>query len=86
MVKKIAVSHPFNFQLKTLAEFQRTATRFKSKISIRKGKVEVDAKSFIEIIGLLDAKGRSFEITAEGEDAREALMALFADFGVKEAV
>jgi phosphotransferase system HPr (HPr) family protein len=83
MVKKVTIPHPSKFQIRTLSEFQKTASRFKSRIQIQKGKVVVDAKSFVEIIGLLAAKGNNLEITAEGGDAREAIMALLVDLAVK---
>lgn len=83
MIKKITVPHLTKFQLRMLSDFQKTASRFKSRIQLQKGKVVVDAKSFTEIIGLLDAKGDNLEITAEGADAREAIMALLVDLAVK---
>lgn len=76
MTKRATVLYSSKFQLRTLAELQRTATWFKSHIWIRKGKTSADAKSFIEILALLDARGKSVEISADGEDAREAVEAL----------
>ena len=76
MIKRAIILYPSKIQLRTLAELQRTATWFKSHVWIRKGKTSADAKSFIEILALLDARGKNVEISAEGEDAREAVEAL----------
>ena len=76
MVKKIVIPHGSVFKLRTLSEIQRTASGFKSRIQIQKGKVAADAKSFIELVALLDAKDKKLEITADGEDAQEAVRTL----------
>lgn len=72
MTKKITVSYASRIEFRKLVEFQRAAVRFKSRVMIQKGKFAADAKSFIEILPLLDAKGKKLEITIEGEDAEQA--------------
>ncbi len=76
MVLKYSHPLPNAFQTQNLIDITLAAHRFKSKISIRKGRIEVDPKSFIETVGLLRAKGNRVEITAEGEDADKAVETL----------
>ena len=85
MLKKITIPHPYPFKLRTLSNLQKSAAGFKSHITIRKGRTSVDAKSFIELIGLLEAKGKRLEFTVDGEDAEEALRELL-DLAVKNPV
>jgi phosphotransferase system HPr (HPr) family protein len=71
-------THPqaTDFNPRTLMEITLAAHQFKSKLTLRKGKIEVDPKSLVEMVGLLHAKGNRLEITAEGEDADKAVEAL----------
>lgn len=72
MTKKITVSYASRIEFRKLVEFQRAAVGFKSRVTIQKGKTVADAKSFLEILPLLDAKGKKLEIIIEGEDAEQA--------------
>jgi len=62
--------------LEQLSGLWKTASKFKSRIHIRKGKVSADAKSFIEVLALIDAKGRKLEVTARGVDAQKGMEAI----------
>lgn len=54
----------------------KTAAKFKSKVKLTaKGKT-IDAKSIIMIMGMGLVKGTEVAISAEGEDAPEAVQAL----------
>ena len=61
------------------ARFVQAASRFASRIVIRNGAREADAKSLIALLGM--AVGLSSEITvsAEGSDADAALASLAAE-------
>lgn len=72
MLKKITLSYPSQFEFRTLVQLQRAAVDFRSRVNIKKGRTSADLKSFIEILPLLDAKGKSLEIVIEGEDAEQA--------------
>ena len=76
MSEKMTISNNSKLYLNFLSELQRVAARFQSHISVRKGTAVADAKSFMEILGLIDAKGGQLEIIAEGEDAQVALGAI----------
>lgn len=58
------------------ADFCKTASGFKSKISISKGGEEFEAKSILMVMSAGAAKGDTIEITADGEDEKEAIDAL----------
>jgi phosphocarrier protein HPr len=58
------------------AQFVKTAKQFSSKITVRKGEKEANAKSSLKIMTLGAKKGDTIVIRAEGDDAREAVDAL----------
>jgi len=76
MVLKYKAPQTASFQMNSLVDIALTAHHFKSHISLRKGRTIVDPKSFIEMVGLIHAKGGRLEISAEGEDAYEAVKTL----------
>lgn len=57
-------------------ELVKLAASFKSKITLRYQKVEVDAKSLLGILLLAAAKGAKIFIHAQGKDALEAVNAI----------
>lgn len=57
-------------------KFVEAASRYSSAITIAKDGVEVDGKSVIEILTLAAELGTHLVITAEGEDAQEAVETL----------
>lgn len=63
----------------------RTAARFASRITVRHGEKQVNAKSLLSVLSLGAEHGASVTVTAEGADetaAMEAMTTLFAsDFG-----
>ena len=76
MVLKYKGPQTSAFPSYSLVDIALVAHQFKSRISIRKGRLVVDAKSFIEMVSLLHAKSGPLEITAEGEDAFQAVQTL----------
>lgn len=63
------------------ATLAKAAAKFKSKISIKNintDSKEVNAKSIITILTLGMSKGTSVRITADGEDAKEAVSTLIS--------
>jgi phosphotransferase system HPr (HPr) family protein len=74
--RRVIVADPAGLHARQAAGIVRLASRFASRITIRHGGREADAKSLIGILGL--AVGPSTEITlvAEGDDADAALKAM----------
>jgi len=56
--------------------FVETASRFRSRITVRKQGDECDGKSILGLMLLSAAQGREITIEAHGEDETEALAAL----------
>lgn len=58
------------------ALFVQTASKFNSTIVVQNGENRADAKSILEVLTLGAGKDASITITAEGDDADQALLAL----------
>ena len=58
------------------ARFVQAASRFTSRIVIRNGEREADAKSLISLLGLAVRLSSVITVTAEGSDAEAALTSL----------
>ncbi|HKZ91943.1 MAG TPA: HPr family phosphocarrier protein [Candidatus Limnocylindrales bacterium] len=74
--RRLVIADPAGLHARQAARLVQLANGFSSRITIRHGGREADARSLIEILGL--AVGPSTEITlvAEGVDADEALAVL----------
>jgi len=58
--------------------FVDTAATFISDIRVAKGSQQVDGKSIMQLMMLAATQGTQLQITAEGDDAQEAVNALKA--------
>jgi len=58
------------------ALFVKTANLFRSEIWVEKGDEEVNGKSIMGLMMLAAESGATLRISAEGDDAEEALVAL----------
>jgi phosphotransferase system HPr (HPr) family protein len=58
------------------ATFVKTALRFRSKVTVGTDVNVVDAKSILAVLALGAVGGTVLRLTAEGEDAPDALAAL----------
>ena len=58
------------------ARFVQTANRFRSRISASRDGRTMDGKSILGMLLLAASEGMLLELSAEGEDAEEALAAL----------
>ena len=56
--------------------FVDCAAKFASDVRVRKGELEVDGKSIMQLMTLAATQGTELEIAAEGEDADAAVDAL----------
>jgi phosphotransferase system HPr (HPr) family protein len=61
------------------ARFVQAASRFSSRIVIRNGGREADAKSLISLLGLAVKLSSEITVAAEGSDADAALASLAAE-------
>jgi phosphotransferase system HPr (HPr) family protein len=88
---RLAISNPSGLHARPAALFVRTAGAFASRISlanVSRGTGPGDAKSILAVLGLGVSSGHEVELTAEGDDANEALRALreLIESGIGESV
>ena len=70
------IKNKFGLHARPSASFVQTASRFRSEIKVEKDGQEADGKSILDLMMLAAAQGTHITIKAQGEDAREALLAL----------
>jgi phosphocarrier protein HPr len=72
----VEIKNRLGMHLRAASTLAQTAARFKSQVSIIKGKNKVNARSVTGLIMLGAAIGAKLKVRAEGEDAKEALRAI----------
>ncbi len=72
----VKVNNKQGLHARPAALFVQVANKFDSKITVVKDDQEVNGKSIMGILMLAAEKGSEITITAEGEDAKEAVNAL----------
>ena len=76
MEKTVVITNKSGIHARPASVFVQTATKFKSKVKITaKGKT-VDAKSILMVMSMGLVKGTEIVISAEGEDATQAVTTL----------
>jgi phosphocarrier protein HPr len=70
------IKNKFGLHARPSASFVQTASRFRSDIKVEKDGQEADGKSILDLMMLAAAQGTHITVKAQGEDAREALLAL----------
>jgi phosphotransferase system HPr (HPr) family protein len=75
----LVVADPAGLHARPAARFVQAASRFQSRIVIRHGGREADAKSLIALLGLTIRPSSEIVISAEGPDAEAAIAALAAE-------
>ncbi|NLN98106.1 MAG: HPr family phosphocarrier protein [Eubacteriaceae bacterium] len=78
--RQVEIQNPTGLHARPAAEFCKLAARFTSDITVKKVGVdkEGNGKSVISLMTLGFNKGSVIEISAEGDDAQEAVDALAA--------
>jgi len=71
--KKVTINWRAGLHSRPASELVKVANRFKSKISIKHGDLEADAKSILSIITLGVTYKATLIILVEGEDEKEAI-------------
>ncbi len=75
---ELKVTNEVGLHARPAAKFVETSNRFKSRISVTKDGVTVNAKSIIGVLSLGAGKGAVITLEAVGEDEAEAVAALKA--------
>lgn len=79
--RSMVVRDEVGLHARPAALFVKEASKFKAAIIVRHGDKEANAKSILEVLSLDAAQGAELSVSADGEDAREALDSLHALLG-----
>jgi phosphotransferase system HPr (HPr) family protein len=77
--RRLVVKDPAGLHARPAAKFVQAASRFSSRVVIRQGDREADAKSLIAILGLTIRPSSEIVLVADGPDADAALDGLVAE-------
>ena len=77
----LTILDPSGLHARPAARFVQIASRFESRIRIRQGDREADAKSLVSLLGLTVRPASVITLVADGPDADAALGALTAELG-----
>jgi len=69
----LTVNHKAGLHARPAATFVQTCNRYKSNIRVKHGDKDVNAKSILSVLTLGANQGAVITISAEGEDAEQAL-------------
>ena len=75
----LVVKDPAGLHARPAAKFVQAAARYESRIVIRQGDREADAKSLIALLGLTIRPSSEIVLAADGPDADAALAGLTAE-------
>ncbi len=71
--RTVTVIHPQGLHARPAAMFVQLAKRFRSRVTVKKGRKVVDGKSIMGVLTLAAGKGARVSLLVEGSDAHEAL-------------
>lgn len=74
--KRVVVLNERGLHLSSAAKIAKTAQKFSSRITLVKGNKKANAKSVLNITGLMAPCGTELKVIAEGEDQEHAVAAL----------
>jgi phosphocarrier protein HPr len=74
--QQVTITNKLGLHLRAAALLVKTASSFEAEIRLRKGDMEVDAKSIMAVLGLEGALGVELLVTADGSDEEMALRTL----------
>ncbi len=75
---RVVLSNKMGLHARPSTQIATTAGRFAAEIQITKDEMAIDAKSVLELLMLAAECGSELHITADGDDAAEAVQALVA--------
>lgn len=74
--REFTVTNKLGIHARPAAQFVKTASRYSCDIQVEKDDEQADGKSIMGLMMLAAGNGSILVVTAEGEDAEEALEAL----------
>jgi len=75
-IKTFVLKNELGLHARAAAMMVNVSTKYKAKINFERDGKEINGKSILGILTLACPKGSTITISAEGEDAREALVEL----------
>jgi len=76
--RQVEVPNPQGIHARPAMLIAKTASAFKSEVTIRHNEACVNAKSTLSVLTLVAQKGANLTVEARGEDAAEAVSAMVA--------
>jgi phosphocarrier protein len=76
--REALIVNPLGMHARPAAEFVKIASRFQSKVDVKRDALSVNGKSIMGVMMLAAEQGSSLVIRAEGADAEQAMDALCA--------
>lgn len=74
--KEFTIKNRLGLHARAAAQLVQTANRFKSEILVEKEGLEVNGKSIMGILMLAAPQGSEISVTVNGEDEKQAMIAL----------
>lgn len=74
--REVTVVNRYGLHARPAMQFVELANQYNSKVEVSNGTLRVDAKSIMSVMRLGATKGSALQITADGQDAPEAVEAL----------
>ena len=71
--RTLTILHPQGLHARPAALFVQMATRFASRVTVKKGRKAVDGRSIMGLLTLAAQPGSRISIITDGPDAQEAL-------------
>lgn len=75
-VETFLIKNKLGLHARAAAAFVKVANRYQSSIFVQKDATRVNGKSIMGVLMLAASKGSKIEISAEGDDSKDALTAL----------
>lgn len=76
--REAKIVNPLGMHARPAAELVKVASRFRSRVEVRKDDLAVNGKSIMGVMMLAAECGSSLIIKTEGDDAEQAMQALIA--------
>jgi len=74
--KEITIINKYGLHARPAMQVVQLAQKYASNIEVAKDALKVDAKSIMSVMQLAATKGTKLKISADGEDAQQAIDAL----------
>jgi phosphocarrier protein HPr len=70
--REVEVSNPLGLHARAAARFVQTASRFRSRVRVRRGARTMDGKSILGMLLLAASRGTRLLVVVDGEDEQRA--------------